>query len=147
VHVTLATLGRPQRKIRSSQRRKSNKASKLSSLPGQGLTMLLTLLCFILLQVAAPLTSPFAIFMGTLGLLVSIGAGTFFVKYGTRLAIVEKESSETKQKVDSQAKDLAANSQQTALVAAALSEIRNALNELKTDVKEWMRSHDSHNAV
>jgi hypothetical protein len=91
-----------------------------------------------------PATSPFAIFMGTLGLLVSIGAGTFFVKYGTRLAIVEKESAETKQKVDSQAKDLAANSQQTALVAAALAEIRNALNELKTDVKEWMRSHDSH---
>ena len=83
--------------------------------------------------------------MGVLGLLVSIGAGTFFVKYGTRLAIVEKESSETKAKVDKQASELAANSQQTALVAQSLTEIRNALNELKQDVKQWMNTHGHSN--
>jgi hypothetical protein len=79
--------------------------------------------------------------MAVLGLLASLGAGNFFVKYGTRLAMVEKESAENKAKIEKQAGELAANSQQTALVAQAIAEIRNSLNELKSDVKEWMRSH------
>jgi hypothetical protein len=104
--------------------------------------MLFTLMCFVLLQAAAPsLFTPFSVFMGVLGLLASLGAGNFFVKYGTRLAMVEKESADNRIKIDKQAGELAANSQQTALVAQAIAEIRNSLNELKIDVKEWMRSH------
>jgi hypothetical protein len=147
VHVTLATLGRQQRKIRLSQRRKSSRQETFLLLPGQPreyLTMLLTLLCFVLFQAAPSALTPFTIFMGILGLLLSVGAGSFFLRFGTRLAMVERESSETKQKLEKHAAELATANTQVALVAAALEGIKNGLNELKTDVKEWMRNHQQH---
>jgi hypothetical protein len=116
-------------------------------LPGQPrdrLTMLLTLLCFVMLQVAPSAFTPFTIFMGILGLLLSVGAGSFFLRFGTRLAMVERESAETKQKLEKHAAELAIANTQVALVAAALESIKSNLNELKTDVKNWMRDHTPH---
>jgi len=106
--------------------------------------MLLTLLCAVLLQAPVTSVSVYTVLITVLGLLVSTGAVTFFIKYGTRLAMVEKESSETKQKLEKHAAELATSNTQVALVAASLEGIKNGLNELKQDVKEWMKSHGSH---
>jgi hypothetical protein len=102
--------------------------------------MLLILLCALLLQAtnAAPF---YAVIISVFGLLVSGGAFTFFMRYGTRLALVEKESKETKEKLEKHATELITANTQVALVAAALEGIKTALNDLKQDVKQWMRDH------
>lgn len=104
----------------------------------------MTLLFALMLLQAASSSVPFyAVLISVLGLLVSGGAASFFIKYGTRLAMVEKESKETKERLEKHATELIAANQQVALVAAALEGIKSTLNELKQDVKEWMRSHTS----
>jgi membrane protein YqaA with SNARE-associated domain len=84
-----------------------------------------------------------AILISVLGLLISGGAVSFFMKYGTRLAMVEKESTENRAKIEKHATDLMQANTQVALVAAALESIKSALTELKTDVKQWMREHSA----
>ena len=87
-----------------------------------------------------------AILISVLGLLVSGGAMGFFMKYGTRLAMVEKQSSENTAKIEKHATDLIQANTQVALVAAALESIKSALTELKQDVKQWMREQREHSA-
>jgi hypothetical protein len=82
-----------------------------------------------------------AIMISILGLLVSGGAASFFIKYGTRLTLVERESAENKAKIEKHATDLIQANTQVALVAAALEQIKSTLSELKQDVKAWMREH------
>jgi hypothetical protein len=82
-----------------------------------------------------------AILISVLGLLVSGGAVSFFIKYGTRLTVVERESAENKAKIEKHATDLIQANTQVALVAAALEQIKSTLSELKQDVKQWMNQH------
>ena len=111
------------------------------------------LLC-LLLQASASTTSisSYALIVSAVGLLVTGGAAKFFISYGTRLAMVEKESAENKAKIEKNATELTAKLEkhanelttantQVALVAAALESIKTALADLKQDVKEWMKSH------
>jgi hypothetical protein len=90
------------------------------------------------LQLVAIIVS---VIFGILGLLSAAGAFKFFTSVGTRLTMVEKESADTRQKVEKQGTELIAANLQVAAVAAALEGIRSALNELKSDVKDWMRTH------
>jgi len=97
----------------------------------------------VLFQATAQTSSlPFyAIIITAFGLLVSGGAVSFFIKYGTRLAIIEKDCAENKAKIEKHGNDLVAASTQVVLVAAALEQIKATLTELKQDVKQWMREH------
>lgn len=81
------------------------------------------------------------IVIAVFGVLATAGAVKFFASYGTRLAMVEKESAENKEKIDKHASDLVQASTQISLIAAALKSIENNLAELKTDMKTWMRRH------
>jgi len=122
-------------------------------------TMFMTLVCLLMFQAAAQTSSlPFyAILVSVFGLLVSGGAISFFIKYGTRLAMVEKESADNKAGLASHCKEnqaafekhaqeLNTANTQVALVAAALEIIKNTLTELKKDVKDWMKEHSKQSA-
>jgi hypothetical protein len=85
-----------------------------------------------------------ALIVSIFGLLVGGGAVSFFIKYGTRLTMVEKDTAENKQKIEKHATDLIQANTQVALVAAALESIKQTLAELKQDVKQWMREHGQH---
>jgi hypothetical protein len=84
-----------------------------------------------------------AILISLFGLLVTGGAVSFFIKYGTRLAMVERESTDNRAKLEKHATDLIQANQQVALVAAALENIKTTLTEIKSDVKQWMREHSA----
>lgn len=88
-----------------------------------------------------------ALLISVLGLLVSGGAVSFFIKYGTRLAMVEKQSTENATKIEKHATELMTANTQVALVAAALEGIKQALTELKSDVKQFMREQREHSTT
>jgi hypothetical protein len=75
------------------------------------------------------------------GVLATAGGVKFFVSYGTRLTMVEKESAENKAKLDKHANELIQANTQISLIAAALESIKCNLAELKADVKDWMQRH------
>jgi hypothetical protein len=85
------------------------------------------------------------IILSLFALLVSGGAISFFIKYGTRLAMVEKESGDTKQRVDKHAADIITANTQVALIGQALSAIQSSLNDIKKDVRDWMQAHSAQN--
>ena len=113
--------------------------------------MILTLICAVLFQATGSVLSLSTV-LSVLGLLGVGGGVSFALRYGTRLALVEKESADTKVSMAAHAKDnqerfekhaaeLNTANTQVALVAAMLKTIETSLTELKADVKRWMETH------
>jgi chromosome segregation ATPase len=84
-----------------------------------------------------------AFIISIISLFVNAGAIRFFVRYGTRLEIVERDMNDYKAKTDKHSGELITAMQQIVTLNSAVAEIRSSVNSINSHDEAKMRTIDS----